>query len=105
MEVSSLPEKYVHVNKKGLPVVIAIQDKVEKKDYEISLSDLVKFFKSKGLIQEVTAQGILDTNDIRNTFHLSKARTKQCGEAQVNEAVDLLLHTVKTAPNWLLKKI
>ena len=73
--VSPLPKDYAHNEREGMPVVIAVQEKIEKKEYQIGLNDLVIFFKDKKLIREKTAEDILKFNDIRNTFHFNKSRT------------------------------
>lgn len=99
--VSPLPKGYKHEDKSSLPVVIAVQEKIEKKEYEIGLSDLIMLFKAKKLIQEKTAEDILDLNNIRNTFHLSKPRTKDCDLKKVELALNILVHTIKRAPHAL----
>lgn len=102
--VQNLPPEYEHIRKMGLPVVIAVQEKLEKKEHQIGLHDLVAFFKTKKLIQEKTASGILELNDVRNTFHFSKPRAKNCELKQVEAAFQLLVHTIERAPGVLYKK-
>lgn len=101
--VQTLPLEYEHREKIGLPVVIAVQEKLNKKEHQIGLHDLVIFFKTKKLIQEKTADDILELNDVRNTFHLSKPRAKNCDLKRVEAALNLLVHTIKRAPEALKK--
>jgi hypothetical protein len=96
--IASLPKNYTHSERRDSPVVIAVQEKEEKKEYQIGLNDLVIFFKDKKLIREKTAEDILKINDIRNTFHFNKSRTKKCDLAHVEEALKLLVHTIENAP-------
>ena len=103
--VQQLPPEYAHGEKPGWPVVVAVQEKAEKKEYQIGLHDLVKFFQGRKLIQEKTAKGILDLNDVRNTFHFSKSRSAYiCDVARVETALQLLVHTLEKAPRALQKK-
>lgn len=99
--IMTLSDKYRHKDKEEFPVVVAVQEKVEKTDYQIGLHDLVIFFLKKKLIQKKTANRILEINDIRNTFHFSKARTKACDIEKVEEALSLLVHTLERAPEAL----
>ncbi|MCX6812281.1 MAG: hypothetical protein NTW79_01475 [Candidatus Berkelbacteria bacterium] len=96
--VAPLPKNYIHSEKNSFPVVIAVQEKVGKEDHRIGLNDLVTFFKNKKLIQPKTASQILELNEIRNTFHFSKPRTKKCSLEHVESALKLLLHTIEKAP-------
>ncbi len=93
-----LSEKYICKEKDNLPVVIAAREKIEKKDHQIGLYDLITFFLSKKLIQQKTADDILELNDVRNTFHLSKPRVKSCDIERVELALKLLVHTIEKAP-------
>src|SRR5581483_9479538 len=90
--VKSLPEGYSHKSKEGLPVVVAVQEKVEKDEHQIGLYDLVALFKNKKFIIERTSDDILELNDIRNTFHFSKPRTKKCELKHVESALNLLVY-------------
>lgn len=101
--VQILPTAYAHREKIGLPIVVAVQEKVEKQEYQIGLHDLVLFFKSKKLIQEKTANAILELNDVRNTFHFSKPRARNCDVKRVESALQLLVHTLERAPGVLQK--
>ncbi len=96
--VEILSEKYNHREKSNLPVVIAVQQVTEKKEHQIGLYDLVTFYRDKKLIQEKTAQDILELNDVRNTFHFSKPRVKECDVEKVESALNLLLRTIEKAP-------
>jgi len=101
-----LPKEYSYRKKPGLPVVIAIQEKLEKKDHQIGLYDLVTFFYSLKLIHQNTVDEILELNDVRNTFHFSKPRTKKCDISRVESALNLLIRTIENAPKALrVKKI
>ena len=102
--VQTLPLEYGHREKIGLPVVIAVQEKLDKQEHQIGLRDLVIFFKTKRLIQEKTSDDILELNDVRNTFHLSKPRAKNCDLKRVESALNLLVHTIKRAPEALKNK-
>ena len=96
--VEPLSENYFHNKKKGLPVIVAVQEKVEKKEHQIGLHDLITFFRGKKLIQEKTADDILELNDVRNTFHFSKPRIKSCDLERVESSLKLLVRTIKKAP-------
>ena len=102
--VQVLPSEYEHREKKGLPVVVAIQEKLEKQEHQIGLHDLVIFFKTKKLMQEKTANDILELNDVRNTFHLNKPRAKNCDLKRVESALQLLVYTLEKAPEALQNK-
>ncbi len=102
--VQFLNNKYIHKDKPNLTVVVAVLERVEKQEYQISLHDLIMFFLEKKLIQKSTADDILEKNDIRNTLHFSKTRTKKCDLSKVEEAFKLLLYTLERAPKALLKK-
>jgi hypothetical protein len=98
-----LPE-YEHRGKTGLPVVVAVQEKVNKQEHQIGLHDLVTFFRTKKLIQEKTVNDILELNDVRNTFHFNKPRVRNCDRKRVESALKLLVYTLERAPTWLQKK-
>ena len=95
---------YSHKEKQELPVIIAVQEQVENNEHQIGLYDLVTLFKNKGLIQEKTAGDIIEINDVRNTFHFSKPRTKKCDLERVESALSLLVRTIKKAPTALKVK-
>lgn len=103
--VQALPLKYEHIEKKGLPVVVAVQDKIEKKEHQLGIHELVTSFKSKNLMMAKTAEDILDMNDVRNTFHFNKLRAKTCDLKRVERALQLLVHTIKNAPKSLELKM
>jgi len=94
---------YQHLDRKGLPVVIAVQEKVEKKEHQLGIHELVKFFSEKRLIKVKTAESILEMNDVRNTFHFNKPRAKNCDLEKVEAALSLLVHTLENAPAALIK--
>ncbi len=90
-----LSENYICKEKDNLPIIVAAEEKIVKKDYQISLHDLVKFFRGKKLIRREKADEILELNDIRNTFHFNKPRDKGCNINHVERALKLLVHTIK----------
>lgn len=47
-----LAPDFIHKEKKDLPLVIAVQEKKEKKDSQIGINDLVNFFLKKKLIRK-----------------------------------------------------
>ena len=102
--IETLSKDYSHGKKSGSPVIVAVQEKVEKKEHQIGLHDLITFFRSKELIQEKTAEEILELNDVRNTFHFSKPRNKSCDLKRVESSLKLLVRTIKKAPKALLKE-
>ena len=99
--VNVLLSQYEHTEKKGFPVVVAVQEKVEKKEHQLGMRELVTFFRGKSLMTEKTAEDILDINDVRNTIHFSKPRAKVCDLKLVERAFKLLMHTIKNAPRSL----
>lgn len=101
IHVYPLPTEYCHQQKIGSSVVIAVQKKEEKGDYEIGLHGLVHFFKEKKMIVDELAANILDLNDVRNTFHFSKTRDKKCDIARVEKALVLLVDILKNVPGKL----
>lgn len=102
--VQHLPSEYEHNGKAGLPVVVAVQEKIEKQEHQIGLHDLVIFLKTKKLIQDKTADDILELNDVRNTLHFNKPRAKNCDVKQVEAALQLLVYTIERAPGVLQSK-
>ncbi len=102
--IHTLPVEYRHSQKSTFPVVVAIQEKIEKEEHQIGLHDLALFFKKKKLIQEKTVNAILEINDVRNTFHFSKKSVEHCDIEQVEKALSLLLRTIEKAPSALAKK-
>ena len=102
--VQALPREFIHSSKKDCVLVVAVQEKSVKKEYDIGLHGLVNFFRDKKLIREDTTRKILELNDLRNTFHLAKERNKDCNTERVNEALDLLLHTIENAQKTLAEK-
>lgn len=89
---------YCHKEKQNFEVVVAVREKIEQKENQVGLHALVDLFRSKNLIRKETADSILELNDIRNTFHLCKPRTKKCGISHVESALKLLVHTIENAP-------
>ncbi len=99
--VEALSNDYNHKKKGGLPVVVAVQEKVERKEHQIGLYDLVVLFRDKKRIKDKTAKDILELNDIRNTFHFSKPRMKNCDLKDVESALNLLVYVLQGAPRAL----
>ena len=99
--IQTLSTSYQNKEKPGLPVIIAVQEGEERKDYELGLYELVKFFLTLKLIQEKTAKEILAMNRMRNTFHFNKPRPQICDKEQVENALRLLVHTLQNAPKSL----
>ena len=95
--VHNLPKEFQYLGKAGR-VVVAVQEKVQKRDHQIGLHDLVTFFKDGQLIQAETAADILQLNDVRNTFHLSKPRGEACNVERVEFALKILIRTLERAP-------
>lgn len=102
--VYPLPPEFNHNKKHNLPLVVAVQEKKEKSDHQIGLHDLVVFFKTKKLILNQTADEILELNELRNTFHFSKPRSKKCDIRNVEAALSLLVYVLERAPHSLKKK-
>ena len=101
-DVQILPKQYFYKDKEGSPVIVAVQETVEKKEYQIGLRDLATFFKEKKLIQEKTVGEILELNALRNTFHFNKPRTDfTCDLSRVESALQLLVRTIQKAPKAL----
>lgn len=98
--ISTLPSEYNYVGQQGL-VVVALQKQVPRLDHQLGLHDLVNFFKDKKLIKSETAADILEINNIRNTVHLSKPRTKRCDIDKVEFAFNTLVHIIKNSPKLL----
>lgn len=102
--VYPLPTEYAHSGKPHSPVVIAVQELVEKRDRQLGMGELVAFFRRKNLILKKTAEDILDMNDVRNTFHFNKQRARACDLGRVEKALQLLIHTIRNAPRALETK-
>ena len=102
--LQKLPVEFSYKGKKDASVIVAVQERTELKDQEITMHKLVAFFKGKKLILEKTANDILELNDLRNTFHFSKPRSKKCDLERTEKALSLLVYTIKKAPKVLEKK-
>jgi hypothetical protein len=103
--VEILPEKYTHMEASGDRVVVAIQKRGNKEEFQIGLKSLADFLESQKLISKRAASEILAINNLRNTFHLSKPRGKiACGVRQVERALKLLVYIIERSPKGLLKK-
>lgn len=102
--IQTLPKEFEHKDKISSPIVVAVQEKVDRQEYQIGIHDLVNFFKDKKIIKETTATEILELNDTRNTLHFSKPRTKKCDLTQVESALKMLVYVIDRAPKALQKK-
>ena len=103
--VQNMPEQYLYKDKEGSPVVVAVQETVEKKEHQIGLHELATFFKEKKLIQEKTVSEIFELNALRNTFHFNKPRADvTCDLVRVESAFQLLVRTLQNAPKALAVK-
>ena len=68
------------------------------------MSDLVAFFKEKKFMKPETAENLLRINNLRNTFHLNKPRAGViCDIAQVESALQMLVHVIQNAPKSIPK--
>jgi len=103
--VQILPKEFEHKDKIGSPVIVAIQEKATRQDFQLDLYELVNFFRDKKIIKETTAVEILGLNDTRNTLHFSKPRTKKCDLDQVESALKMLVYVVDRAPKALQNKL
>ncbi len=88
--------KFIHKDIPDSPVIIAVQKKENKDNYQIGLFELVSFMKKEKIISESFTQKILNANDIRNTFHFTKPRNKiTCEIDVVEKTFDLLSEVIK----------
>ena len=102
---SPIQESFKHAELPHSPVVIAVQKEETKDERRIGLADLVAFMEKRNLMSETFATKILDTNDIRNTFHFTKPRNKiTCEIKTVENALELLVDTIKKAPKAIAHK-
>ena len=61
--------------------------------------NLVDFMKNSGLMEDKFAEEVLNANDIRNTFHLTKSRSQiKCEIETVEKSFELLIRTIGKAP-------
>ncbi len=101
------PTEITRVKHKDYPkgkFVTAIQIKETKKDQQIGVQDLVGFMKQNKLMSKETADGILEINDIRNTFQLNKSRVSIKVEVKkVEKSFALLRKIIKGAPKAIAR--
>ncbi len=103
--VTSLPKEFSHSEISKSPVIIAVQKEQIKTNNQIGLVELVDFMKDGGLIKEQFAKKILNANDIRNTFHLTKSRSHiKCEIGAVEKSLKLLVGIIKKAPKAIVFK-
>ncbi len=76
-------------------VFLVVKFEKEKKEWELMLRTLVKFFEKGKRIKPETAKKILELNSLRNTFHLGKERENKCDTEKVEEALSLLFYIIK----------
>lgn len=101
---SQLGEEYHHSSDKDSRVVVAVQKKTKKEDIKIMMNDLIKFFQDENFIKPEMLADLLRTNDLRNTFHLSKSREEAvCDTSRVESALKLLLDVIEDVPKAVLK--
>jgi CRISPR/Cas system CMR-associated protein Cmr1 (group 7 of RAMP superfamily) len=102
--VHMISPEYRHAKRQESPVVIAVQEQVEKTDYQIGLHELVTFFREKNLVSRDLARNVCDLNSVRNTFHFSKPRASLvCDRTRVESAFKLLVNILEQAPRALEK--
>jgi len=89
-------------NKEG-KVLLIVRKEEEKKEHELMLHTLVKFFEKEKKIKKETADKILELNSMRNTFHLSKDRKNKCSIEMVENALSLLVYIIKNVSKILKK--
>ena len=92
--LQELPKDIISKKEKG-KIVLALKQENEKKEYELMLHTLVNFFEKVGRIKSSTKTRILELNQLRNTFHLSKKRKNKCNTKAVEDALDLLVYVIK----------
>jgi len=102
--IQTLPKEFKYKDKTSSPIVVAVQEKVDRQEYQIGTHDLVNFFKDKKIIKETTATEILELNDTRNTLHFSKPRIKKCDLTQVESALKMLVYVIDRTPKALQNK-
>lgn len=103
--IQTLPPEYHHLSNADSRVVVAVQKREKMAEYKVGMSDLVDFFKERKLMKKETAEQVLQINDLRNTFHLSKPRDKAvCDIAQVESAIKLLVYVIQNVQKSVLKK-
>lgn len=101
--VTSLPEEFSHSKIPQNSVIVAVQKEQIKTNNQIGLVELVNFMKDNGLMNEQFAREILNANDIRNTFHLTKSRIEiKCEIGIVEKSLELLVKVIKNAPKAII---
>ena len=93
---NEISKKVKHTDYPDETVVTAVKINKVKDEKEIGVQNLVQFMTSKKLMHKITAEKILEINDIRNTFHLSKCRNNiRINTNKVEKALDLLLKIIQ----------
>jgi hypothetical protein len=77
--------------------VLALQTKSEKDENHVGLQEVVKHFEKIKVIKKETSEQILTLNNIRNTHHLFKNRSKKCEISDVDSSFVLF--------NYILEKV
>lgn len=102
---SEICKKVKHEDYPNDIFVTAIQCREIKPEQQVGVQDLVSFMGKNGLMSDETAQGILEINNIRNTFHLNKPRANIKLELKkVEKAFSLLYKIIEGAPKAIAKK-
>ena len=70
-------------------VVISTRHEVDKKGRDITFADMIE--RLKGFLGKDLVDGIKELNNIRNTFHLSKERTRTITKKDAEKASSILL--------------
>lgn len=100
-----MPEEFSHSEIPKSSVVVAVQKKQIKTDSQIGLVELVEFMKDGGLMKDRFTEKILNANNIRNTFHLTKPRSQiKCEIGTVEKSLELLIKVIKSAPKIIIFK-
>ncbi len=79
------------------PVIMAVECKVAKTESEINLRELVQMMEGTVLTPQ-TAARITELARMRNSVHLRQRNARACTVEDVEEALQLLVHTINHAP-------
>jgi len=98
--VHCLPAKFKYSDASGNPLVIAIQVRKEKSDYQIGLIELLNFMKD--YVPKNIAVRIIRANEIRNTYHFLKPRDRIFFNVKtVERTLDLLVKVIEMSPKLI----
>ncbi|MEK7502305.1 MAG: hypothetical protein AAB609_02160 [Patescibacteria group bacterium] len=102
-DVRVLPNPYQF--DQSFKLVIAKQIEIPKKDRELMLDVLLKFFSEKKIISKELEKNIKKVKDFRNTFHLSKSRSGLLVSTRmVQISTDAVYETIVAVKNNIQKK-